>query len=202
MITDLISQKEDDDIYLNDIWVLYFHDPNDSNWNMISYLNLGSINNVQEFWNHHQCLTPHLHQGMFFIMREYVFPSWDDKENINGGCLSIKILKENIQLYWEDLCVKLLGETLINEEYREAYWNTINGISISPKKFFCIVKIWLKDESLWSDIADFHQDILNYNIIKRYMNLMKPPDGADILYKSNRDNISNDNTLAIRQCTK
>jgi len=35
----------------------------------------------------------------------------------------------------------LVGEALINEKMR----TKINGITISPKKHFCVIKIWMKD---------------------------------------------------------
>ena len=164
-----------EDNYLNDIWVVYFHDPYDINWNTNSYINMGSITNICEYWNHDINFKGHLYQGMFFIMREYVFPMWDDKENINGGCLSIKVLKDNIESYWQDLSIKILGETLLKENARDK-WDIINGISTSPKKHFCIIKIWLKDETL------NHKDF--FNLLPSY---------GDIIYKSNRENITNDN---------
>ena len=168
-----------EDLFLNDIWNVYFHDPNDINWNTNSYINMGSINSITEFWQHYTNLKDHVHQGMFFIMREYVFPMWDDKENINGGCMSIKVLKENIEVYWQDLSIKMLGETLIKDECIKN-WSLVNGISTSPKKHFCIIKIWLKDESLCN---------------KEFFNVL--PAYGDIIYKSNRDNINNDNVKKV-----
>lgn len=165
-----------DESYLNDIWNVYFHDPYDSNWTTTSYMRLGSISSIQDFWQHHNSLKSRIHQGMFFIMREYVFPMWDAEENINGGCLSVKVLKENMPQFWEDLTIKMLGETLLKPEHRE-HWNLVNGISTSPKKHFCIIKIWLKDSTLSS---------------KEYFNILNTYYG-DILYKLNRDNISCDN---------
>ena len=168
-----------DDDYLNDIWAVYFHNPYDVNWNTSSYISIGTINSITDFWNHSANLKDHLHQGMFFIMREYVFPMWDDKENINGGCLSIKVLKENIDAYWQDLTIKMLGETLVKPSHRQK-WDVINGISTSPKKNFCIVKIWLKDDSLSKvDMID---------LLPAY---------GDVIYKSNRDNITNDNVKKV-----
>ena len=164
-----------EDEFLNDTWNIYFHDPMDSNWNTVSYINMGPICNITEFWQHHHSLKTHIHQGIFFVMREYVFPMWDDKENINGGCLSIKVLKDNIESYWEDLVIKLLGETLLKKEFADK-WNLVNGISTSPKKHFCIIKIWLKDQSLNS---------------KEFFNLGSS--FGDVIYKSNVENISNDN---------
>jgi hypothetical protein len=101
---------------------------------------------------------------------------WDDPLNLEGGCLSIKVLKENMAEFWEDLCKRLLGENLLKEEYVE-FWNDVNGISTSPKKHFCIIKIWMKNDKL--NNKDY------FNILPLYY--------GDIIYKSNRENISNDN---------
>ena len=162
--------------FLNDTWNLYFHDPYDNNWNTTSYHCLGSISSVHDFWYHFLSLKPNVHKGMFFIMREHVFPIWDDPSNINGGCISIKVLKENMAEFLELLCISLLGETLLVED-RLHLWDNINGISSSPKKSFCIIKIWLKNDNL--------NDKKYFNIKGNYY--------GDIIYKSNMDNIMNDN---------
>ena len=60
--------------FLNDTWNIYFHDPYDSNWTTQSYERLASVGTIEEFWQHFQSLKGNLHKGMFFIMREYVFP--------------------------------------------------------------------------------------------------------------------------------
>lgn len=165
-----------EDTILNDIWTVYFHDPYDTNWNTNSYMRLGSISSVEEYWHHHLSMKSNVHKAMFFIMRDHVFPMWDDPLNLEGGCLSIKVLKENMAEFWDDLCKRSLGETLITNEYAHL-WNDINGISTSPKKHFCIIKIWIKNEKLSS---------------KEFFNLL-PLYYGDIIYKSNLDNINNDN---------
>lgn len=175
--------------YLNDTWNIYFHDPFDKDWNIKSYILLGIISSIEDFWSNIKCLyrdeknfenishpleNEYLTYGMFFIMREHIFPCWDDIENINGGRLSIKILKDKAFNFWIDICCKLLGETILYPEYKEL-WNSVNGVSISPKKQFCIVKIWLKDEKL-SD--------------KKYFKLLNEYYG-DIIYESNIESLNN-----------
>lgn len=165
-----------EDLFLNDVWSIYFHDPNDSNWTHSSYVHLGDISSVNDYWNHALASKDNIHKGMFFIMREHVFPAWDDPCNLKGGCLSLKVLKDDMQRFWEDLCIKLLGEMLVLNRASDIDWSKVNGISTSPKKHFCIVKIWLQD-----------QDLNN----KKYFDIMESYHG-DILYKSNLDNIAND----------
>jgi hypothetical protein len=164
------------DIYLNDVWHVYFHDPFDTNWTTSSYVLLSNISTVEECLNNLFQMQKQIQKGIFFIMREYVFPCWDDPNNINGGCLSIKILKEHVVEFWEDLTVKLLGETLLKKEHSH-HWNKINGISCSPKKHFCIIKLWLADDSIAK---------------KEYFDILTSYYG-DILFKLNMENIHNEN---------
>jgi hypothetical protein len=171
--------QNNEELFLNDVWNVYFHDPFDTDWTIQSYHRLSNVSSVDEFMQNMSHMKSNVHKGIFFIMREYVFPCWDDPNNITGGCLSIKILKDNLADFWEDLCIKLLGETLLKEDKRE-HWNLINGISTSPKKHFCIIKIWLKDDSLAN--ASF------FDIPNKYY--------GEILYKSNLDNIHHDSTTA------
>ncbi len=157
---------------LNDVWTYYFHDPNNEDWNLNSYLRLHDISTIKDFWQIENTVKDKLKNGMFFIMRSDCFPCWDDETNINGGCLSIKVLKDNLVDYWQNLSVRLLGETLFKDEYSEN-WNVINGISTSPKRYFCVVKIWLKNN-------DFND--------KKYFRLPENFYG-DIIYRANIENI-------------
>ena len=164
-----------DPIFLNDIWSLYFHDPYDNDWTNGSYVLLNTISTVEDFWQNFNCTKEHVHQGMLFCFREHIFPCWDDPQNIEGGVLSIKILKDNLPKFWEYLCINLLGETLLVENQRDK-WKLVNGISTSPKKTFSIVKLWIKTDEI--------ADIKNFDILDNYY--------GEIIYKSNIENITND----------
>ena len=155
------------DHYLNDSWSLYFHDPSDESWDRTSFQRVVDLATIEDFWGVNMMLVPRLHLGMFFIMRESVFPLWEEKENRSGGYLSLKILKANVSDTWEDLCAKLLSETILKPEHQHM-WDQINGISISPKKTFCIIKIWLKSQEV-SNPAMFN---------------IRGPDFTEVLYSS------------------
>lgn len=166
-----------EETFLNDLWSIYFHDPYDEKWTYDSYKRLATVGSVEAFWEVHEKLKDKIHAGMFFVMREHIFPCWDDENNKKGGCLSIKVLKQDMKEFWEYLCVRLLGESFIKEEHRVLNWSKVNGISTSPKKHFCIVKVWLADGELINancfDIPSNHH--------------------GDILYRSNLENIENNN---------
>lgn len=130
---------------LNDIWSFYFHDPNDNNWNYESYVKICDISTVEEFVKLNHLVKDKIHGGMFFLMREYVFPCWDDENNIKGGCISLKIANTDVASIWTTLAYRLLGETLLKDPMHVEFWNHVNGISISTKKYYCILKVWMKD---------------------------------------------------------
>ena len=155
-------------IWLNDTWSVYFHNPFDNNWDESGYIKLSTLGNLEEYHMLNSLLKTHTHEGMFFVMRDHIFPKWNDVENKNGGFLSIKILKDKVPLFFEKIIVDLMNETLLKPEHYHLSGH-INGVSISPKKHFCIIKIWVKSV----DLKD-----------SNYFNIAKDYHGA-ILYKSN-----------------
>jgi hypothetical protein len=145
---DATKREEDmEEHFLNDCWSFYFHNPNDENWGRSSFQKITDITTIEGFWGLNQIVSQRLHQGMFFLMRESIFPLWEEKDNRDGGYLSLKILKTKVPEIWEDLCSKLLSDNILIGEHA-AKWDHINGISISPKKSFCIVKLWLKSKDV------------------------------------------------------
>jgi hypothetical protein len=169
-----------EDEHLNDIWTTYFHCPNDENWNLTSYLRLNDISTVNDFWRLNTILKDKYKNGMFFVMREHVFPCWDDDNNIDGGCLSIKVLKENLVDYLEELCIRMLGENLLVPELKHR-WDIINGISTSPKRYFSIVKVWCKT----NDLPD-----------KKFFRIPENYHG-DVIYRENKENIQKNNDAVL-----
>ena len=107
---------------------------------------------------------------------EYIYPMWEDKNNQPGGCWSFKVNSENINDVWIKLCFYILSEnTGVSQEVND----TINGISFSPKRGFCIVKIW----NSTTDIQDTSE--LNKGL-DTFMSL------SECLYKSHIDSIDRD----------
>ena len=129
---------------LNDGWVLWYHNPNDTNWDISSYNNIAEIYTIDDFWNTYEFINNTIiENSMLFLMRKGIQPLWEDEKNINGGCWSFKISKGQIKKYWTELSIYLLGENLVSKDVK-----LINGLSISPKKSFCIMKIWNNDKKI------------------------------------------------------
>ena len=132
-------------------WIVWYHNPSDKNWSLESYKDIIEISSIEDFcvlkntWK--KCL-PNINEGMFFVMRKTeegcIYPRWEDKHNRRGGYWSFKISKEDCEGAWFSLMMFTLGEYLVR---RESDISLINGISISPKKHFCILKIWTCDST-------------------------------------------------------
>ena len=135
---------------LHNSWTLWYHHPENNDWGVDSYQEIGSFHTVEEFWaimNHFK--ESQFHLGMFFIMRDTIHPTWEDEANRNGGCWSFRIGRRDIFPAWTELSVALIGETICSQDPL-----SINGISISPKKGFCIMKIWNKDYTPFKEVLE------------------------------------------------
>jgi hypothetical protein len=146
---------------LNDKWNLYYHLPDDKNWDASSYTTiLGDIQFAEEVLAINKSMPEQvIMRCMLFLMRKGIAPMWEDPKNRTGGCFSYRILNKQVSDVWRVLLLLCCGETLTTNPIHS---NHINGITISPKKNFCIVKIWL-DTTAFQDPA-FIKQIANLPI--------------------------------------
>ena len=128
-------------------WSLYYHLPNDKNWTLSSYKPiLDNIDTIEQLIAVNEGLTDNIMKHcMLFVMRVGITPMWEDKKNRNGGCFSYKVVNKSVPIIWRELMYLLCGNSLT---LNKKHMNFVNGITISPKRGFCIVKIWLTDCSL------------------------------------------------------
>ena len=125
---------------LYDKWTLWAHLPHDTDWSLKSYKKIIEMSNVEQAVTLTETLPDKLIKNcMLFIMRSGIQPTWEDESNANGGCFSYKITNKFVKEVWTRLSYCLMGETLTKNK---DIHNIINGITISPKKNFCIIKIW------------------------------------------------------------
>ena len=132
---------------LNDKWNLYYHLPDDKNWDVSSYTTiLGDIQCAEEVLAlNKQMPDAVIAKCMLFLMRKGITPMWEDPKNRNGGFCTYKVANKFVPDVWRTLFYAMCGETLSTNP---KYSPLINGITVSPKKSFCIVKIWMADLSM------------------------------------------------------
>lgn len=129
--------------YLKNKWTLWVHLSNENDWTLNSYKNITTFDTVESILTLYENLPENMIKYcMLFIMKEGITPVWEDEHNRNGGCFSYKINNKFVAQIWKDLSYSLMGETLTEND---SFNNNINGITISPKKSFCIIKIWISN---------------------------------------------------------
>ncbi|MDC1151303.1 eukaryotic translation initiation factor 4E [Pelagibacteraceae bacterium] len=146
---------------LNGKWNLYYHLPQDKNWDVSSYsVIMNKIDNAEKVISLNEIIHDNvLKNCMLFVMREGITPMWEDPRNRNGGCFSYKISNRYVPEVWKKLFYMITGETICKDISHSKH---VNGITVSPKKNFCIIKIWLdvstlQDPSIISAIPNLQQ---------------------------------------------
>jgi hypothetical protein len=128
---------------LSDKWTLWAHLPHNTDWSIKSYIPISTFTTVEDTIAVTENLPSILVENcMLFIMREGIKPTWEDPRNRNGGCFSYKVVNKNVYKVWKELTYVLVGDTISKQK---EFVNSVTGITISPKKNFCIVKIWLSN---------------------------------------------------------
>lgn len=150
--------------YLNSTWNLWFHKII-NNWKITGYEKLLEIKNIKEllyFMNNYDKIGG-LNNNHYFLMRENITPIWEDPLNIKGGCISLKVDINEVELKWNKLCAYILGESIPNSLL-------VNGISVCIKNpNYSIIQIWLKEKN--SEILNFINEYFDNNYIYKSYNI-------------------------------
>lgn len=136
-------------------WTLYFHSPEETKWTLNTFINLGSMKTWGDFWAVIEALKQDsLADGMFFMMRDPAPPLWESHQHIRGGCYSFRCQKKDAtDVYLNHIIAAMLGSLAGHSD------NRINGISISPKRGFNIVKVWNNDAQKFNNAANLNTTV-------------------------------------------
>lgn len=126
-------------------WTLYFHSPAEKKWSIDTFKNLATVST----WSEYLALINILDdtkwsRGMFFWMRASIPPLWENYQNIKGGSYSLCVgATDSIDIFHRYTLGCMLGSATEKED-------SIQGITISPKKGFHVIKLWNKDAARFS----------------------------------------------------
>jgi hypothetical protein len=141
------------------IWILWYHDPENKDYSLQSYVKIADISTPQQFWTVVDSISKEAWEsGMFFFMRHGFKPLWDAPENEAGGAWSKKIEASETYTVFIDLMVHCITNELLGSRK-----DTLVGLTLSPKGPFSIIKIWNTHTSV-SDNAYLNQKIQNFKI--------------------------------------
>lgn len=139
--TATMSSSTDSFHNLSDKWTLWAHLPHNTDWSLKSYIPIHTFTTIEETIAVTESLPPMLVENcMLFMMKKGISPTWEDPKNRDGGCFSYKVLNKNVAKAWSELTYRIVGNSIASTD---SFINSVTGITISPKKNFCIIKIWL-----------------------------------------------------------
>lgn len=163
---------------LSNKWTLWLHLPHDTDWSISSYKKVSTFNTLEDCIILIENINKEIvEKCMLFIMKNNIKPIWEDEENCKGGCISYKISIDYVYEVWKKLNYYLIGETLIDNK---DILDNINGISISPKKQFCIIKFWISNSEILK-IHNIYEEIKIDNKNNTFEMEKKDPFKLDIL---------------------
>jgi len=137
------TSSNDNRHQLKNRWTLWAHLPHNTDWTFNSYIPITTFTSVEETIAVTETLPSVLVENcMLFVMKEGIKPTWEDPKNRDGGCFSYKVSNKSVYKVWKDLTYVVAGETISKNQ---GFVSCVSGITISPKKNFCIIKIWMSD---------------------------------------------------------
>lgn len=145
------------DLPLHSTWTLYWHKSFDNDWSPESYKKIISIDSIITFWRVFNNL-PRYNNHFWFLMRGDHPPMWEDPVNRGQGFIYKVPLKDKVPneiripavdaeykpvgyqpagfCNYVDLILSVIGEMITDDSER------IIGVSISPKKGECQIRLW------------------------------------------------------------
>ena len=147
-------------------WTLYFHEPEDKTWTPESYKRICPVASWEALGSVLREMGPHRTvNGMMFAMRGDTSPLWENKANIRGGSYCIKVSRQgSMEAYQRYLAAAALGIASTDPA------NIIVGVTMSPKKGFCIIKLWNANAKAFhnpADVATLHEEVKAEEILYR-----------------------------------
>jgi hypothetical protein len=147
-------------------WSVYYHEPEDKSWAADSYKKLAIVSTWEQLGAVLRELGPHkTMNGLLRIMRGETSPLWENKVNIKGGSYCLKITRRNsVEVFNRYIAAAMLSCSAVDPT------NDIVGVTISPKKGFCIIKIWnlnCKAFGKPTDLPLLHEEVRHDEVIYR-----------------------------------
>lgn len=131
-------------------WTLYFHSNDENKWDMSTFISTGSMKNWRDWWTTIETLKDKsFMDGMFFLMRDPIPPLWENARNVRGGSYSYRISKASSGDAFISTAIACMLEKITKDSA-----NIVNGISISPKRGFNIIKVWNTDCTAFNSTSD------------------------------------------------
>lgn len=144
------SSFDIDELIPTGSWTLYFHSPEENKWTLNTFISLGTMRTWRDFWSVIDALRMDtINESMFFLMHDPIPPLWESHHNIHGGCYSFRCPKKDAaDAFINYMIAAMIGKITIDPN------NVVNGLTISPKRGFSIIKVWNTNQKVYNLAGD------------------------------------------------
>lgn len=148
-------------------WTFYFHESEDKSWTIDSYKKIHSAASWEGMGTLlHEMGHARILGGVLKVMRGETSPLWENKMNIRGGAYCIRVPRKCAV----DVFTRYIAGAAAGIVTASSSTNPIVGVTISPKRGFCIIKLWNVDAKAFnkpSDIVILHDEVKTEEILYR-----------------------------------
>jgi hypothetical protein len=140
-------------------WTIWSRLPSNTVWTgtVSDYIQIATVDTVEDVVGVLAAIPNDvLENTLWYTMRSHIMPLYEDPQNTNGGFFSYKVNCKDVRNVWNYLNYCLVCGQLMKDP---AIMRTVTGLSISSKKKFCIVKIWMST-TLYQD----PKSVMNHHI--------------------------------------
>lgn len=126
------------------------------------------------------------------IFRAGVKPLWEDPENIDGGCWTLKVRKQQLQAgdddrsrpkrVWEEICLMGCGGELQAALAESGSRDHVLGMSFSPRLYWVHVSVWLKQGGDAMSTA-----VVQRTVLERLSPELRPKDQSEYFFKKHSE---------------
>jgi Eukaryotic initiation factor 4E len=119
------------------------------------------------------------------IFRSGVKPLWEDAENLEGGCWTLKVRKQHnndsdkAKRVWEEICLMGCGGELQAALVEAGSRDAILGMSFAPRGLWVGVSVWLKSGDGWKTVER--------TILDRLTAELRPENERDYYWKKHSE---------------
>jgi hypothetical protein len=86
-------------------------------------------------------------------MRDPLPPLWEHHQNIRGGCYSFRCQKKDAADVYINYIIASMLQKLAHKD------NVVNGLSISLKRGFNVIKVWNMNAQAFHSVSDLDNTI-------------------------------------------
>ena len=121
------------------------------------------------------------------IFRSGVEPVWEDPENVDGGCWTLKVRRQHQaddrpRRVWEEICLMACGGELQAALAESGSRDHVLGLTFTPRLYWVQVRVWVKKGG-----DETSRAVVQTTVLERLSPELRPASDAEYYYKKHSE---------------